>query len=97
MGASYDELLRHGDLMLIRLMAELPRLGRPVTLCFFGDHRPSIPGVSEPGPDRHTPYVIVRFAADGTPMPGRGGTRDLEPAALHHAILSAIHLGEAKG
>ena len=97
LGASYVELLRHGDLMLIRLMAELPRLGRPVTLCFFGDHRPSIPGVSEPGPDRHTPYVIVRFAADGTPMPGRGGTRDLEPAALHHAILSAIHLGEAKG
>jgi len=94
--APYLRLLAHSDAMLIRLLEELPRLGRPVTLCFFGDHRPSIPGASEPGPERHTPYVLLRFAADGTPVTGSGEARDLAPAGLHHAILDAIRLGEAE-
>lgn len=98
LGASYVELLRHSDAMLTRLMAELPRLGRPVTLCFFGDHRPSIPGASEPGPERHTPYVILRFAADGTPLTvGASCQCDLTPAELHHTLLAAIASGEAQG
>jgi phosphoglycerol transferase MdoB-like AlkP superfamily enzyme len=93
----YLRLLAHSDAMLSRLMDELPRLGRPVTLCFFGDHRPSIPGASDPGPMRHTPYVLLRFAADGTPI-GQGEQSDeLAPAALHRAILEAIQLGEAEG
>ena len=95
--APYCRLLAHSDAMLTRLLDELPRLGRPVTLCFFGDHRPSIPGASEPGAERHTPYVLLRFAADGTPITGSGEARDLAPAALHHAILNAIRLGEAEG
>ena len=95
--APYLRLLAHSDAMLTRLLDELPRLGRPVTLCFFGDHRPSIPGASEPGAERHTPYVLLRFAADGTPVAGSGEARDLAPAALHHAILDAIRLGEAEG
>lgn len=95
--APYLRLLAHSDAMLARLLDQLPRVGRPVTLCFFGDHRPSIPGASEPGTDRHTPYVLVRFAADGTSIPGPGAGGDLTPAALHHAILEAIRLGEAEG
>lgn len=93
--SSYTALLRHSDAMLARLMAELPRLGRPVMLCFFGDHRPSIPGASEPGPERHTPYLILRFAADGTPIAvGPCGPGDLTPAELHHTLLAAIASGE---
>lgn len=94
--APYLRLLQNSDAMLARLLDELPYLGRPVTLCFFGDHRPSIPGASEPGADRYTPYVLVRFAADGTPIPGEGGAIDLTPAALHHTILELIRLGEAE-
>jgi hypothetical protein len=91
----YLRLLAHSDAMLARLLAALPRLGRPAILCFFGDHRPSIPDASEPAAERHTPYVLIRFAADGTPIAGDGPARDLTPAALHHAILDAIRLGEA--
>jgi hypothetical protein len=82
--------------MLSRLLDRLPQMGRPVTLCFFGDHRPSIPGASEPGRERHTPYVLLRFAADGQPIVGEGDDCDLTPAALHHAILDVICLGEAE-
>lgn len=92
----YLALLRRSDAMLVRLLEALPQLGRPVTLCFFGDHRPSIPGVSEPGPERHTPYVLMRFASDGTPLKGDGADQHMTPAELHHAILDAIRLGEAE-
>ncbi len=94
--APYLRLLAHSDAMLSRLIDELPRLGRPVTLCFFGDHRPSIPGASEPGKGRHTPYVLLRFTADGTPVPRTEPEVALTPAGLHHAILEAIRLGEAE-
>lgn len=96
-GAPYLNLLAHSDAMLTRLLDELPRLGRPAIVCFFGDHRPSIPGASEPGSERYTPYVLVRFASDGTPIPGSVMSQDLTPAELHHAILAAICLGEAEG
>jgi phosphoglycerol transferase MdoB-like AlkP superfamily enzyme len=96
-GASpYLRLLSRSDAMLARLIDALPRLGRPAVLCFFGDHRPSIPGASEPGPERHTPYVMLRFDSDGTPLPGTGTGEDMTPAELHHAILDAIRLGEAQ-
>ena len=92
----YLRLLANGDAMLARLVEELPRTGRPVILCFFGDHRPSIPGASEPGPDRHTHYVLLRFAADGTPLKTAAPDQDMTPAELHHAILAAVRLGEAE-
>lgn len=95
-GGPYLSLLANSDAMLARLLDELPRLGRPVTLCFFGDHRPSIPGVSEPGCERYTPYVLVRFGSDGVALPNSGPSEDLTPAEFHHAILAAIRLGEAE-
>jgi phosphoglycerol transferase MdoB-like AlkP superfamily enzyme len=94
--APYLRLLAHSDAMLSRLIDELPRLGRPVTFCFFGDHRPSIPGASEPGAVRHTPFVLLRFAGDGAPVPGPKMEVAHTPAELHHAILEAIHLWEAQ-
>lgn len=91
--ADYLRLLARSDDLLARLIAELPRLARPVTLCFFGDHRPSIPGISIPGGDRHTPFVIVKFGAQGVVF--RRGHQDqtLTPSELHSAILDALSSG----
>lgn len=87
---AYLRLLRRSDAMLSRLIEQLPKLGRPTTLCFFGDHRPSIPKVCTPGGDKHTPFVILKFGANGTPIPAPGPPQDLTPAALHHEILKAV-------
>jgi hypothetical protein len=43
-----------------------------------------------PGGDRHTPYVLLRFGADGALIPDPQGQRDLAPAELHHLIITAI-------
>jgi len=90
--AGYLRLLMRGDALLSRLIAELPKLGRPAILCFFGDHRPSIPQVSVPGGDRHTPYVILRFDETGAPITSQDPSKDLTPDELHHHILEAIQL-----
>jgi hypothetical protein len=89
----YLRLVRHGDAMLASLTTRLAALERPALLVFFGDHRPSIPGASLPGGDRHTPYVMVSMDAMGRIIPGDNARIDLTPAALHHAILDAV-LGE---
>lgn len=97
-GAQYLRLLRHSDAMLARLTELARGIGRPVILCFFGDHRPSIPGVCEPGGDRHTPYVLLEFGPDGAPLGATGRSEeDLTPAGLHHAVLAAIRAGERSG
>ena len=88
--APYLKLVRNSDAMLARLIAFAREHHRPVTLCFFGDHRPSIPAVSEPGPERHTPYVVVSFDADGSVVGGDGTEADLTPAQLHHLLLEVI-------
>ncbi len=95
-GADYLRLLRRSDTMLGSLLDRLPRFGRPVTLCFFGDHRPSIPDVSEPGASRHTPYVVACFGADGVPLSRTGVSVDLTPAQLHHTILFAMGRSRAE-
>ena len=83
---AYLRHLRNSDDMLGALSDQLASDGRPALLVFFGDHRPSIPGVIEPGGARHTPYVMLRFGSDGQPIAGAGRV-DLSPAGLHHAIL----------
>lgn len=94
----YLRLARKGDAMLTTLTARLGALKRPALLVFFGDHRPSIPGLTEPpvaGQDggRHTPYVMLRIDGQGRAVPGDHRRMDLTPAGLHHAILDAV-LGE---
>ncbi|WP_010219036.1 LTA synthase family protein [Sphingomonas sp. PAMC 26621] len=85
---AYLHHLRNSDAMLTALIDHLLASGSSALLVFFGDHRPSIPGIVEPGADRHTPYVMLRFA-DGKAIPGNGTARDLTPDELHHAILRA--------
>jgi len=86
----YLHLVKGSDAMLTTLMTDLAGLGRPAMLVFFGDHRPSIPGISMPGGERHTPYVMVRFDGAGNTVPGERRTAHLTPADLHHAILDAL-------
>jgi hypothetical protein len=86
----YLPLVRNSDAMLSALSDGLRTLGRPAMLVFFGDHRPSIPGLCEPGGDRHTPYVVLRFDGEGHAVAGSGQPRDLTPAGLHHSLLDLI-------
>lgn len=91
-GTGLDAYLDHlsaGDALLDRLIDALDADGRRATLVFFGDHRPSIPGVIEPGVERDTPFVLLHFGGDRT---GRSQVEPecLTPAGLHHAILEAV-------
>ncbi|WP_267414771.1 MULTISPECIES: LTA synthase family protein [unclassified Sphingomonas] len=86
---AYLHHLRSSDTMLAALIDHLAGARRPALLVFFGDHRPSIPGVAEPGSIRHTPYVMLRFTAEGGLVAEPGGRADLTPDQLHHAILQA--------
>lgn len=84
----YLRLVRKGDAMLGSLIERLDRLDRPVTLAFFGDHRPSIPGHVLPGGDRETPYLIVDLAQGserGQPATGPVG---ITPSGLHEALFA---------
>jgi hypothetical protein len=90
---AYLHHLRSSDAMLSDLVKRLSSDGRPAMLVFFGDHRPSIPGVTVPDGARHTPYVIVRFDAGGSILKGGSGQVDLSPDALHHAILRCVQPG----
>jgi hypothetical protein len=83
----YLHHLRNSDAMLEILVEALQRSKRDAVLAFFGDHRPSIPGVIDDGAERHTPYVLLKFN-NGECVSG-AGRLDLTPAALHHAILAA--------
>ena len=86
---AYLQHVRSSDAMLTDLIERLAADRRPALLVFFGDHRPSIPGVSMPGGAKHTPYVMMRFAGDGGPVPGPGRI-DLTPDELHHTILRCV-------
>ncbi len=88
MVANYNRLVLAGDAMLGQLREGLETLGRPTTLVFFGDHRPTIPGASDPGGDRHTPYAILRFGQSQGAATKPGKREDLTPAQLHHTILA---------
>jgi phosphoglycerol transferase MdoB-like AlkP superfamily enzyme len=92
---AYLHHVRNSDAMLGDLIDHLARAGRPSLLVFFGDHRPSIPGVLEPGNDRHTPYVLLRFDRNGNPIVGENDRLDLSPDQLHHAILRSAGAGVA--
>jgi hypothetical protein len=86
---AYLRHLRSSDAMLTGLSDRLAADPRPALLVFFGDHRPSIPGILEPGGARHTPYVMLRFDGTGHIIPGKGRV-DLTPADLHQAVLDCV-------
>lgn len=86
---AYLRHARSSDAMLTALSERLAADPRPALLVFFGDHRPSIPGILEPGGARHTPYVMLRFDGTRKTIPGKGRI-DLTPADLHHAVLDCL-------
>lgn len=90
MSSAYLQLVARGDAMLTRLIDGIAALRRPAVLVFYGDHRPSIPGAAMPGGDRWTPYVLLRFGADGSLIAGDDAACDLTPAQLHKAVIAAI-------
>jgi hypothetical protein len=87
---AYLQRLQSSDAMLGDLIDSLSEDGRPALLVFFGDHRPSIPGVTAPGGARHTPYVVLRFDSGGRIVKGDSAGIDLTPAALHHLVLRCV-------
>jgi hypothetical protein len=92
----FNAYLHHvgsSDAMLTALIDRLSKTGRSALLVFFGDHRPSIPGIVGPGGARHTPYVMLRISKDGEILSGSNRRIDLTPAELHHAILTHVELG----
>lgn len=93
---SYLRLVRNSDRMLSTLADVLASQKRPALLVFFGDHRPSIPGVTDPGGDRDTPYVMLRVDGSGNIVRGENRQVDLTPAQLHHTILEIV-LGQPIG
>lgn len=85
--AHYLRHLRNSDRMLGDLMDTLAASGRSGLLVFFGDHRPSIPGMVTPNDARGTPYVVIPFDAQGRDRQPRSQAEALTPAQLHHLIL----------
>ncbi|MEN7538121.1 LTA synthase family protein [Aurantiacibacter flavus] len=83
----YLRRVQASDAMLGQLLDGLAALRRPAVLAFFGDHRPSIPGLSQPGGPRHTPYVVMKLDPNGEVVPGANAREDITPAQLHRAIL----------
>ncbi|RIV83495.1 LTA synthase family protein [Aurantiacibacter xanthus] len=86
----YLRRVQASDAMLGQLLDGLAALRRPAVLAFFGDHRPSIPGLSQPGGPRHTPYVILKLDRNGDLVPGTNAREDITPAQLHRAILGMV-------
>jgi hypothetical protein len=86
----YLHHVRNSDAMLSELTERLSSTGKSALLVFFGDHRPSIPGVTAPGGARDTPYAIVRYSAGGEILGGGSEPVDLTPDRLHHAILQCV-------
>lgn len=92
--AGTDAPLRHylrhvanSDQMLLNLIHDLSGQKRRTLLVFFGDHRPSIPGIITPGPVRDVPYAVISFplAENASPPAPIGRT----PAQLH-ALIAAL-------
>lgn len=84
----YLKNLVEGDVLLGRLGQALEEAGREALLVFYGDHRPSLPGVVMPKGARHTP-VVMRGFGDLKDIP-RLKNKKITPASLHHEIINII-------
>lgn len=84
---SYIRHAENSDKMLGDLISYLEKAKKRAILAFFGDHRPSIPQISVPTPERYTPYVFLCFDEDGIITASRDQNEDLTPAGLHRLIF----------
>lgn len=93
---SYNQLVQRSDAMLATLQRHMAEITAeksvPGLLIFFGDHRPSIPGATAPQAERHTPYVVLHYDAQGQLLTGANHEQDLTPAELH-ALIVDLTLG----
>ncbi|GAN97281.1 capsule polysaccharide biosynthesis protein [Komagataeibacter europaeus NBRC 3261] len=83
----YLRHLAHSDEMLLNLMNELSDQEQRSLLVFFGDHRPSIPGIIMPGTVRDVPYTVVSFPLTEHTAPAPSISRT--PAQLN-ALITAL-------
>lgn len=89
--ASWMFHAQRSDLLLATLSETFASLDDDILLVFFGDHRPSIPGYCEPGTEKHTPYVALRFdGPSGHAGPKVRVPKARTPAELHHLIIGII-------
>lgn len=80
--------LRHvhnSDRMLLDLIEDMSARNSRALLVFFGDHRPSIPGIVMPSDIRDVPYVAISFPLDD--RAARQNPVPLTPAQLNHLII----------
>ena len=86
--AEYLRRLKEGDVRLGRLEQALEKSKREALLVFYGDHRPSLPGLVGPEGAKHTPVVMRGFGnlQDAPCLDGQV----LTPAALHHIITEVL-------
>ncbi|KAB8125111.1 LTA synthase family protein [Komagataeibacter medellinensis] len=85
--ANYLRHLGNSDRMLLDLMHALSGMDRNILLVFYGDHRPSIPGVFTPGAARDVPYVAVSLPAGRPDDQATSPPVALSPAGLHALIV----------
>lgn len=80
--ATYLRHIGNSDRMLGKLVSGLKERQRSSLIVFFGDHRPSLQGVTYSDTERSTPYVVLQSGRD------ENSRADLTPAELHHLIDS---------
>ncbi|MBO1324788.1 LTA synthase family protein [Acetobacter sp. TBRC 12305] len=80
----YLHHLAHTDAMIDQLVTGLERSGRTARLVFFGDHRPSIPGMTSAGAGRSTPYAVLDFP----PVPMEQAQKNISARQIHDIITS---------
>ncbi|KON64246.1 sulfatase [Komagataeibacter europaeus] len=84
----YLEHVANSDQMLLNLINDLSKQTGRSLLVFFGDHRPSIPGVITPGALRDVPYVVLSFPL--TEKTAHCPSIALTPAQLNKLITTLI-------
>ncbi|GEB89201.1 hypothetical protein ZMO02_08380 [Zymomonas mobilis subsp. pomaceae] len=83
---SYVHHAENSDRMLGDLIDYFAKAKKSAILVFFGDHRPSIPTISVPCKDRHTPYVFLCFNEKGIIIRPNHHEEDMTPADLYRMI-----------
>lgn len=82
----------NSDRMLNTLDIALRDCGREACLVFFGDHRPSIPGLVEPVAQRSTPFIVRHYHADGV-LPWSNG-HSVVPRDLYQCVCDMVTMPE---
>nr|WP_237442516.1 LTA synthase family protein [Saccharibacter sp. 17.LH.SD] len=85
----------NSDRMLNELDEALCNCGQDACLVFFGDHRPSIPEVVNPGAERGTPYIVRRYSSKDVPPPLTGYID--EPSDIYQFVLDLIGYARDNG